>query len=185
MEKKLLTAMALAASLAVGCSDKEADSPPPEAPRVERGAKAAPDEPEAEKQAPGQVALAEASVGPLGSILLPRGYKTTQESEQGGNYSLPLSEDGFESLYVDWEASGGATTLAEGKKLVGVVIGNNATVTDESELGDGRVRFVAERESDDKIWVVVFRADAYLKCWGPREQLDNCTKIAQSLKPSS
>lgn len=139
--------------------------------------------PEAEEgPEPGEVVLEEVDVEGLGTVKLPKGYEeTTPPTDESGHYRFPLSEDGFESMNIDWESSGGATTIEEGEKLIGVLIGNGE-VKSKEDLEDGRVKFVASRD-DGTTWTVVFNADSYLKCWGPEEQADNCAEIAESLDP--
>jgi hypothetical protein len=180
--------------LAVAGCDKESKKTDGDAPKAEAapadGKEAAADGKEAEKDdepAPGEVVLEEAEAGPLGTILLPKGYETAREGEAGGGFRFKLSKDGFERLNIDWESTEGAgvASLAEAKKLAPIVLGNGAELQEEVDLEDGRFKLVAERESDSLIWVVVFNANAYLKCWGPKDNLEHCQKIAESLEPAS
>ena len=142
---------------------------------------AAAKEDKGDKPPVGTVVLEEVKVEGLGDIMLPKGYKeTTPATKKNGHYKLALSEDGMKSLYVDWESAGGATTLKEGDKLIGILIGNGK-VKEKKDLGNGRVKYVASRESDGMTWTVVFNKNSYLKCWGPADQAENCSKIAESL----
>jgi hypothetical protein len=139
---------------------------------------------EEKKVAVGEVVLEEVDVKGLGKVLLPKGRKDTlAPTDKRGNYTLALSKtDRNKVLYVDWEANGGATTVAAADKLVVAVIGSKAVVKTKKDLGDGRVKYVATRD-DGYTFTVVFNAKAYLKCWGPDDQADNCSKVAESLDP--
>lgn len=183
----ILVAVSLVLTVAA-CKEKEAEGEKAKGEEAKEGDEsAAAEEVKSDKPPVGTVVLEEVKVEGLGNIMLPKGYEETQPAtEKNGNYKLALTEDGMKNLYINWESlpdgGSGATTLKQGDKLIGILIGNGE-VKDKKDLGDGRVKYVAGRESDSMTWTVVFNKNSYLRCWGPAEQAENCAKIAKSLDP--
>ncbi|PRQ08817.1 hypothetical protein [Enhygromyxa salina] len=192
MQTRIVPLIIAAAFLTIACDSKPAegekkqDKEPAEK-TAEKAPEAAPEKapeaPPAEEApavTPGEVNLEEFEEPFLGKMLLPKGAEATNMSDKGGHYKFPLSADGFEALYIDYETTGGETTLDKAKKATKWTVSNaEITTAATSEAGVHVVEL--ERASDNKIFVLGFRPDSYTKCWGPKSQLENCKQIINSI----
>ena len=135
-----------------------------------------------EKDAPtGEVVLEEMDEPYLGKMLMPKGAEATSVSDKGGHYKFALSPDGFDALYIDYETIGGAKTLDKAKGASKWTAPGNADLVGAATNDAGVHVVELKRDSDNKIFVLGFRPDNYIKCWGPAEQLENCKKIIDSI----
>jgi|GEM_PF-6155007 len=128
----------------------------------------------------GKVVLEQVDVPHVGKMLLPKGVRQSAMSKAGGHYRLPLSANGFDNLYIDYETAGKAGTLKQARSLAGV-IAHTAKETAAKTLPSGVHVVERKRAKDNKIWVIAFRNPGYVSCWGPADKLDDCHKIAASV----
>lgn len=129
---------------------------------------------------PGKVVLETVDVPHIGKMLLPQGAKKSLMTKSSGHYRLSLDADGHKSLYIDYETAGDGKTLAQAKSLAGV-LAHTAKETAAKTLPSGIHVVERKRDKDNMTWVIAFRPQGYVSCWGPETQLENCRKIAASV----
>ncbi|PRP90206.1 hypothetical protein ENSA5_67280 [Enhygromyxa salina] len=197
MQTRVLPIIVATAFMVIACDSKSSegdkkqdDKKADKAEKAEKADKAeTPEKPEqvaeppvdeAPKVTPGEVNLEEIEEPFLGKMLMPKGAETSSMSDKGGHYRFPLSADGSETLYVDYETTGGEETLEKAKKATKWTVSNSEITT--AATNEAGVHVIElKRESDNMIFVLGFRPDSYTKCWGPATQLENCKQIINSI----
>lgn len=189
MQTRIFPIIVVAAFMTLACDSKSSEGDAKQDKEKADAAKKAPEkaeapaEPPAEeapKATPGEVILEDFEEPFLGKMLMPKGAEASNMSDKGGHYRFPLSADGMETLYIDYETTGGETSLEKAKKATKWTAGNAEIVS--AATSEAGVHVVdLKRESDGMIFVLGFRPDSYTKCWGPATQLENCKKIVNSI----
>ncbi|KIG13659.1 hypothetical protein DB30_07867 [Enhygromyxa salina] len=194
MQARIFPTIVAAAFICIACDSKPAEGEAKDKDKAEKTEKAEkPEQPEKTKPTadappaeeppaatPGEVILEEFEEPFLGKMLMPKGAESTNMSEKGGHYKFPLTADGLEALYIDYETIGGEKTLDKAKKATKWTA-SNAEITNAATNEAGVHVVELARETDGKIFVLGFRPDNYTKCWGPASQLENCKKIINSI----